>query len=300
MSPSRLGSPAAISPIIKPGQLAHPLPPTEGSSTESTCCIPSQVVTAALLSNRVSGAAFVIFRRKTRTSVAILPTGSRGSRSPTPSEVTAAVRSGASSSIALTPRASPMRLLNPSLQLQQAWDVISGHSFEITHYGSILYRGRERALESTFVSNWLSDKGSLQRLERLSGSKKEYRFALYGPGNHTSSYKTFDQCNGKGTWRRLLGEPDDDVGREGKSTHIVFMQLPELLAQMVALGVKASELVRCLKQGEHGTLCLNFEPGKWTTPEEREGEQEESRDKAKEWKKGWWYTERQGMGIWIS
>jgi len=299
MSLGRLGSPATISPIIKPGQLAHPLPPTEGSNTESTCCIPSQVVTAALLSNRVSGAVFVVFRRKTRTSVAILPTGSRGIRSSTTSEVTAAVQSGASSSTALTPRAGPMRLLNPTIQ-QQAWDVISGHSFKITHYGSILYRGRERALESTFVSNWLSDKGSLQRLEYLNSSKKEYRFALFGPGNHTSSYKTFDQCNGKGTWRRLLGEPDDDVGREGKSTHIVFMQLSELLAQMVALGVKASELVGCLKQGEHGTLSLDFEPGEWTTPEEREGEHEGLQDKTKEWKKGWWYTERQGMGVWIS
>jgi len=274
--------------IVKPGQLSHPLPPTAGTSTESPCCISAQSVTSILLSNPVAGGNCVIFRRKTRTSSALPPQPL--AKAPTASEVAEAAQTG--TSVAATPVSIPPI---PT----QSWDVISGHGFEVTPRGSVLYRGRERALESAFVGAWTSDRGTLQKLMPLATSKVDFRFALYGPGNHTSFFRAFSQCNGKGSWRRLLGE---DVGDE-KPTHIVHMDLPEVLAQMVALGVNARDLVGCLKQGEFGTMRLEFTPKLWTTPEERELQltgKERAWEKSKAWKKGWWYTSRKGMGVWIS
>ncbi|KAI5844893.1 hypothetical protein BZA05DRAFT_408869 [Tricharina praecox] len=274
--------------IVKPSQLSHHLPPTAGTSTESTCCVSAQSVTSSLLSNPVAGGNFVIFRRKTRTS-SVLPPQPQ-TKAPTASQVTSAAQTG--TTVAVTPTSIPAV---PT----QTWDVVSGHGFELTPRGSILYRGRERALESAFVATWTSDRGTLKKLTPLAGSRQEMRFALHGPGNHTSFFRTFGECNGKGSWRRLLGE---DVADE-KPTHTVRMHLPEVLAQMVALGVDAKDLVACLKQGEHGTLRLDFKPGKWTTPEERELEitgREKAWDKTKVWKKGWWYTDRLGTEVWIS
>ena len=324
MAPLRRGPTPPLSPVVKQGQLVHQLPPTEGSGTESTCCIPAQAVAAALAANPISGGVFVLFHRKTclfpRLRPKPAPTSSGGGGgSPTASEVVAAGSGeGSSMAAAAQPRLSgsgsgggggpypglsgPRAQQQQQYQQQQMLDVVSGHSFCITPRGSVAYRGRERVLESTFVARWMAEDGTLRRLQPLASSRTEYRFALHGPGNHTSSFKTFAECNGKGSWRRLLGGTAEPgvAGRDGKATHVVHMQLPEVLAHMVALGVSPTALTACLKQGEFGTLRLDFEPGPWTTPEERDGGRDSvPQDPEKAWKMGWWCTERQGMGVWV-
>jgi hypothetical protein len=164
----------------------------------------------------------------------------------------------------------------------------------------VKYVSRERAVESTFASGWSADAGALQRLYPLRGSNEERRTALLGPGNHTSFLRRLSEHNGRGTWRKLLGEVVDAVD-EKEPTHAVWMDLPEVLGQMVALGVAPAELVGCLRQGDFGTLRLEFTPKEWTSPEQRVGvDGEVEREKGKEWKRGWWVTKRKGMGVWVS
>jgi hypothetical protein len=267
-----------ITPIVKPGQLAHAVGPSEGTKIESSSCISSQNVSSVIASNPVSGGNFIIFRRKQRVSEAVVP------KPPATGD----------SSLGTT------ALIGSAPPQLQTYDVVSGHGYLITATGSVLYVGRERALESVFVRSWTVDKGALQKIEPLRGSRREYRFCLFGPGNHTSFFRTFDEFNGRGSWRRLLGEEQLAGEDRAPATHAVFMDLPEVVAQMIALGVKPTELARCLKQGEFGTLRLEFTPGEWTTPDQREEAAGMERDKAKAWKRGWWYTARKGMGVWIS
>lgn len=318
---TRRGPTPPLSPVVKQGQLVHQLPPTEGSGTESACCIPAQAVAAALTGGSISGAVFVLFYRKTRLfpSLRSKPASApSGGGSPTASEMMAAGSGeGSSTAAAVATQLRPSSGSGGSLywglfgpraqqhrqQQQPVLDVVSGHSFCITPRGSVMYCGRERrVLESTFVARWIAEGSTLMRLQPLASSRTEYRFALHGPGNHTSSFKTFAECNGKGSWRRLLGcaAGTGVVGRDGKATHVVHMQLPEVLAHMVALGVRPTALAACLKQGEFGTLRLDFEPGPWTTPEERNGGLDSVlQDPDKAWRLGWWYTGGQGMGVWV-
>lgn len=314
-APTRRGPTPPLSPVVKQGQLVHQLPPTEGSGTESACCIPAQAVAAALTANSTPGGIFVIFYRKTRLFPRLRPKPAlapSGGGSPIASDMMAASSGeGSSTAAAVAAQLRPSsdsggslyRGLFGSRTQQQVLDVVSGHSFCITPRGSVMYCGRERrVLESTFVARWMAEGGTLKRLQPLASSRTEYRFALHGPGNHTSSFKTFAECNGKGSWRRLLGCAAEAgaVGRDGRATHAVHMQLPEVLAHMVALGVRPTALAACLKQGEFGTLHLDFEPGPWTTPEERNGGLDSVlQDPDKAWKLGWWYTGGQRMGVWV-
>jgi hypothetical protein len=267
-----------MAPIVKSGQLSHAHPPAQPSSTvESSCCISSQSVTLALTCNPSSGGKLAVFHRKTRVTKP------------------RATMSGAAATNQPGSNSHAYNSTDPPLRVQKkTWDVVSAHVFELVPSGCVMYRGRERALESVFVKTWTAEKGTLSRLEPLSQSKTEYRFALFGSGCHTSYSRKFSECNGKGTWRKLLGEQYDEKSRGQLPTHTVYMELPEVFGQMVALGVNPSNLVGCLKQGEFGTLRLDFEPRQWTSPEDR------GADPGKEWKQGWWVTARQGMGVWIS
>ncbi|KAA8906117.1 hypothetical protein FN846DRAFT_1021591 [Sphaerosporella brunnea] len=305
---SRRPLPHTITPIIKPGQLAHPAGPSAGTKTESASCISSQNVNSVLASNPISGGNFIIFRRKQRVAAAVVPKPPAAAAAAAASAAAAADEDYAhldDPTSAAGPSGSTLgtAVLSGATPHTQTYDVVSGHGYVITSTGSVLYVGRERALESVFVRCWTADKGALQKIEPLRGSRREYRFCLFGPGNHTSFFRTFDEFNGRGSWRRLLGEAPER-GVVERATHAVFMELPEVVAQMVALGIPPAELAKCLKQGDYGTLRLEFTPTEWTTPEQREEiaglPVAGGRNRAKAWKSGWWYTARKGMGVWLS
>ncbi|KAI5780015.1 hypothetical protein EDC01DRAFT_633463 [Geopyxis carbonaria] len=180
--------------------------------------------------------------------------------------------------------------LSPSTP-HQSWDVISGWGYNVTTRGTVVYTGRERALESCFVRSWGSE--NLQRLhDPGSDGAQGLSFALLGQGNHAS----YLGCRGTGSWRRLMGT---EPGLDEKSTHCVFMELPQVVGAMVARGCRGEEVVEALRPGEFGTLRCDFRVGMWTEPEDEDVDVVEM-DAGKEWKRGWWVTKRHGMGVWVS
>lgn len=90
-----------------------------------------------------------------------------------------------------------------------------------------------------------------------------------------------------------MNEPE----RSYRSTHVVYISLPELVAHIIACGVAAEDVPRSLQQGRWGCVKLSFTPAEWTGP----GGLRSGRDmKPKEaWKEGWWYTWRPGMDVWV-
>lgn len=195
--------------------------------------------------------------------------------------------------------------------LRQAFSLISGHSFRLTPAGTLLYTGKARALESAFSEAY----PTRRQVVPLVSSPQHYRFALLGPGNHASRLVVFRECRGKGTWRLLLGKAELErieesegftSGRE--ATHCVLIDLPELVAHMMAMGVDAQDVGKKLMRSKEGTIGLAFRPDAWKEQEGREkgrtAEEEEleghTHKGSKYWKRGWWITAGEGLGVWVS
>jgi hypothetical protein len=292
MGPNKTSVPWKMSSVVKLGQISHEQMPGPASESESCCCIPTQTVTAAHVANRSTNGKFAIFRYK-KGQWPPQP------RPPTNDEHIDPPQHGLINPGPSDPTQAPNGLLNPSAQ-PHIWEYISGHGFAITRQGTVLYCNRSHTLERPFNIRWKADRGTFEKAVCPKDSAKKYRFALFGPGNHTATQMRFNRHNGRGSWRKLLGERSDPDKKDEKPTHIVYMQVPELVTHMIALGVSPQGVVKCLKQGEYGTVTLDFEPGdKWESPEERMTPREllSHVDKRKH---GWYYTERPGMGVWIS
>lgn len=120
-----------------------------------------------------------------------------------------------------------------------------------------------------------------------------YRFALYGGGDHIGVVSTIPAVAGQGTWRLLMNEPQ----KAKRTTHVMYISLPELVGHIIACGVAPENVPRALQQGKWGCVKLEFHTTGWRGPESmrslNDGEPKE------QWKEGWWYTWRNGMEIWV-
>lgn len=288
---------AVISALIKAGNLSHKTLPqfTRASSIESMCCIPQQAVDAALSTPTLKNGRFLIFYRCTTIII------------------------------------DDPSMRTPDASFRQRCDVCQGWEFELTQEGTVKYNGLYRGLEIDTEQEWTTGRAEIKNLVSPHGaispkkkqprqtteenqdipakiSRKEYpnkdsdlhesydltyRFALYGCGDHVSVVSTIRDATGQGTWKRLLNEPRKSY----RSTHVLYISLPELIGHMIACGVAAGDVTRSLQQGEWGSVKLNFHAMEWRGPESiRSGRDAKPKDK---WKEGWWYTWRPGMEVWV-
>lgn len=287
---------AVISPLIKAGNLTHKTvcPPPSMNTNESICCIPEQVVDLAFRTSMLRRCRFLVLYRCYITS------------------------------------SHPMH--TPSASFWQRWDMCKGWVFELTLDGTVKYDGPYRGLEADTEREWakglaeirnlVNPRGTILANQRQLGQTQEgggertlapshtkysnkgndlpdsnrilpYRFALYGCGDHVSTVSTIPTATGQGTWKLLINEPE----KSHKSTHVLYISLPELIGHMIASGVVPKDVPRSLKQGEWGCVGLSFQSTEWPGPE---GIRSSDEAKPKEkWKEGWWYTWRPGMEVWV-
>lgn len=180
-----------------------------------------------------------------------------------------------------------VRGIQPSPEPEQpSWDTISGHAFTLLPSGHLIYGGCERGIESVFTRQW----PALKKLTPTSTG--DNRVALLASGNCTSFVVAdLKVQKGRGSWKKLVGEEEG----EGDATHCVFMELPLVVGMLIARGVEPAAVSNHLQRGPHGTVKVGGEVGEWKEPE---GDEELVGDA--EWKRGWWVTERVGMGVWVS
>lgn len=132
-------------------------------------------------------------------------------------------------------------------------DAVS-HTYHVTPRGTLVYIGTS-VPKPLVQPPWYPIDGPVDR---------RYYFAYYGSGMHTS-FKGLIMRKWRGSWRSLTREKGEGGGG-GESTHVLYISLPELVGQLLSLGVEAGKVPGCLRRGEHGCvgLKLDFEPKLWT------------------------------------
>ncbi|KAL7269054.1 hypothetical protein RUND412_008297 [Rhizina undulata] len=248
-------------PLVKTILTHHaPAPTPSPNPSTSPHLIPTQTLRAIFTSNPTKKGRFLLFHRQTRT----LPT---------------------------IPSPAPPFLIPADANLATV-DVCRAHEYEVLPTGTLRYNGRTTDLESTLVRTWTRD-GALNRL--IPPETQRYRFALFGPGNHASFETSIPAAAGSGSWEKLVREREQHSADQGRSTHVMCIALPELVGHILAMGTVAEEAPGVLRQGDWGTVRILGGLGEWGEPVVGAG-----REPREEWKKGWWWTGREGMDVWIS